>query len=171
MSEEKKSGGDPGYIKTDRRVSRQTETPKADPSEEKPGTESEPQPDSTAAETEASQASAPKPEAQASSAEASSEPSTSSDHSESQPQTLADVGVYGVLRFCVSLLMEQAWVALGIRALPGRETQENLPEAKVAIDALASLVGHLQPDLDPSEKQELEAGLANLRINFVRRAG
>lgn len=149
MTDQDKPGGDPGYIKTDRRVSHQPEAPKP---EEPPAPETEQQPEAAPADA-ADHEPNPAPEAGP------------------QPQTLADVGVYGVLRFCVSILMEQAWVALGLHALPGRETQENLPEAKVAIDALTGLVAQLQPDLDPAEKQELESGLANLRINFVRRVG
>jgi len=215
MTDDKKPGSDPGYIKTDRRVSRQMEAPKdtqktpspepeseppppaggpgakqetASPASQAPAAESGARSEPTAAASEDKQdpAAAPEPQTaeaaettEASSegerrtghAEPSPEQPTSSGREEPQPQTLADVGVYGVLRFCVSLLVEQAWVALGIRALPGRETKENLPEAKVAIDALTGLVAQLQPDLDDSEKRELETTLANLRINFVRRVG
>jgi hypothetical protein len=86
-------------------------------------------------------------------------------------QALADIGVYGVLRFCVSLLIQQAWVALGIQAPPGGETRQNLPEDKVAIDVLAYLVGQLAPDLEAGEQREMDNLLATLRLNYVRRAG
>ena len=87
------------------------------------------------------------------------------------PQTLADVGVFGILRFSVSLLVQQAWVSLGIQAVPGSgDVKMNIPEAKIAIDALTELVKLLGPDLDEAEKKELDAALANLRINFIQRA-
>jgi hypothetical protein len=88
-----------------------------------------------------------------------------------QPQTLADIGVNGILRFSTTLLVEQAWIALGIHAAPGKETAVNLPEARLAIDVLGYLIDKLGPDLDASEKREMEAVLTNLRMNFVRVAG
>lgn len=95
---------------------------------------------------------------------------TSSDDT-AAPQTLADVGVFGILRFSVSLLVQQAWVSLGIQAIPGSgDVKVNIPEAKIAIDALTELVRLLGPDLDEAEKKELDAALANLRINFIQRA-
>lgn len=88
-----------------------------------------------------------------------------------EPRSLAEVGVFGILRFTTSLLVQQAWVDLGIQALPGTEATENLPAARVAIDTLAFVVDKLQPDLDADEKQELGAMLANLRVNYIQRAG
>lgn len=88
-----------------------------------------------------------------------------------QPQTFADIGVNGILRFSTTLLVEQAWIALGIHAAPGKETAANLPEARLAIDVLGYLIDKLGPDLDASEKREMEAVLTNLRMNFVRVAG
>ena len=87
------------------------------------------------------------------------------------PETLADVGAFGVLRFCASLLVQQSWVSLGLIATPGGEARENLPEARVAIDALASVLEHLRPDLDDAERREMDTALADLRLNYVRRAG
>ena len=88
----------------------------------------------------------------------------------SEAQTLADIGVFGTLRFSVGLLIQQTWIALGIQAPGGGETQENLPEAKVAIDTIQLLVEKLDPDLDDAEKRELEGTLSNLRVNFVQRS-
>ncbi len=98
-------------------------------------------------------------------------PSEPAPETEPGGQALADIGVYAVLRFCVSLLIQQAWVALGIQAPPGGETRETFPEAKVAIDALAYLVGQLAPDLEAGEQREMDNLLATLRLNYVRRAG
>lgn len=112
---------------------------------------------------EASQSEAAAQEAAAE--EAAAEPAAE------QPQTFADIGVNGILRFSTTLLVEQAWIALGIHAAPGKETAANLPEARLAIDVLGYLIDKLGPDLDASEKREMEAVLTNLRMNFVRVAG
>jgi Domain of unknown function (DUF1844) len=79
--------------------------------------------------------------------------------------------VYSLLRMSVGMYAEQAWVHLGLRMDPTTgKTETNLPLAKVAIDILAFMTEQLQPDLDDSEKRELEQLLANLRINYVQRA-
>ena len=88
-----------------------------------------------------------------------------------QPASFAEIGVFGILRFSVSLLSEAAWMALGLIATPTGETREDLAQARIAIDALSDLIARLQPDLDASEKRELEQLLANLRVNFVQRSG
>lgn len=102
--------------------------------------------------------------------DAAAEQATAAEH-EAGAETLADIGVYGILRFCVGLLAQQAWIALGIVAPPGGETKQNLPEARVAIDSLALLVEQLKPDLDEAETREMNVTLADLRANYVRRAG
>lgn len=80
--------------------------------------------------------------------------------------------IYGVLRFCLGLVIEQAWVHLGLHLAPGMtETQMDLPRAKVAIDAAASIYEHLKPDADPEERRAMEMALTNLRVNFTRKAG
>jgi hypothetical protein len=85
-------------------------------------------------------------------------------------ESLAEIGVYGLLRFFLGLLAQQAWVALGVQAAGG-ELRPNLPEAKVAIDTLAFMAEKLAADLDASEKRELDTLLANLRVNYIQRAG
>jgi hypothetical protein len=129
----------------------QTEDPGYVKEDKRVGHEPEPAPEPTA-EPEAAAEGAPEPESPA-------------------PQSLAEIGVFGILRFTTSLLMQQAWIELGIQALPGMEAQQNLPAARVAIDTLAFLVDKLQPDLDEAEKHELAAVVANLRVNYIQRAG
>jgi hypothetical protein len=98
------------------------------------------------------------------------EPTAPDAEPEAAPEGMGQIDVYGVLRFAASLLMQTAWMDLGIQASPGAETRTNLPHAKVAIDALSDIVARLQPDLDPAEKHEMEGVLANLRINYVQRS-
>ena len=88
-----------------------------------------------------------------------------------EPPDLSEVGVFGILRLSVSLLSQHAWIALGVQAPPGGDTRQDLPEAKIGIDALVDIIEHLQPDLDDAEKRELDNLVANLRINYIQRAG
>jgi len=120
------------------------------------------------------------------SAEDESEPA---DHQETEPEAAAQqpvdqeteeavpevplqaLDVYDMLRFVVSLLTQQAWVSLGIQKAPGaEEVEQDLPQAKVAIDTLEFVIDKLAPDLDPQERAELDSVLSNLQINYVKRA-
>jgi len=84
---------------------------------------------------------------------------------------LQALDVYDTLRFMVSLLIQQAWVSLGIQKAPGaEEVKQDLPQAKVAIDTLEFVIAKLEPDLEPQEKAELHSVLSNLQINYVKRA-
>lgn len=84
---------------------------------------------------------------------------------------LPEVDTYGVLRLFLSMLIEQAWVQLGLRLAPGAtETHTDLKQAKLAIDTLAYLKDALGENLLPDEKREVEQTLATLRLNYVQRA-
>jgi hypothetical protein len=113
--------------------------------------------------------------------EAQAGPEAETDQQEGRPEPTGAAGkpeeerpelnVYSLLRMSVGMYVEQAWIHLGLRADPTtNKTETNLPLAKVAIDTVTFIVEELQPDLDASEKRELETLLANLRINYVRRA-
>ena len=173
------------YIKEDRRAGRHAEraedapepeaAEEADETEARDSQEASPaveaqEPEEVGGAQETPQADPPQSEPTESYQEVLAEEPDGTHEDPMEGTTLADLGVYGILRFSVGLVIQQAWIALGLQAPSGGETQENLPDAKVAIDALQSLVGHLGPDLDDEEKRELESTLANLRINFVQRA-
>ena len=88
-----------------------------------------------------------------------------------QETPLQALDVYDTLRFMISLLIQQAWVSLGIQKAPGaEEVQQDLSQAKVAIDTLEFVIAKLAPDLDLQEKGELDSVLSNLQINYVQRA-
>jgi hypothetical protein len=90
---------------------------------------------------------------------------------EPEPHTLADLDIYDTLRFMVGILNQAAWMHLGLVVPPGATApQTDLAQARVAIDSLEALAGQLRPDSDPEERRELESMLANLHINYVKRA-
>ena len=105
-------------------------------------------------------------------AEAPAEQPVDQETEETVPEVpLQALDVYDMLRFVVSLLTQQAWVSLGIQKAPGaEEVEQDLPQAKVAIDTLEFVIGKLAPDLEPQEEAELDSALSNLQINYVKRA-
>ena len=88
-----------------------------------------------------------------------------------QEVPLQAIDVYDTLRFMVSLLIQQAWISLGIQKATGaEEVEQDLPQAKVAIDTLEFVIDKLTPDLESQEKAELDSVMSNLQINYVKRA-
>jgi len=91
---------------------------------------------------------------------------------EQRAPTLADLDIYDTLRFMIGLLNQAAWTHLGLVVPPGAsEARTDLVQARVAIDSLEALVEKLTPKANEDEKRELTTMLANLRINYVRKAG
>ena len=79
--------------------------------------------------------------------------------------------IYDVLRFCLGLLIQQAWIHLGIQADPATDqTKTDLPKARIAIDAASQIWSLLQDHASEAEKRDVEMTLTNLRINFAQRA-
>ncbi|MBM3501330.1 MAG: DUF1844 domain-containing protein [Armatimonadetes bacterium] len=96
---------------------------------------------------------------------------TESDAAAEEDRELPDITVYSLLRMSIGMYIEQAWVHLGVRMDPSRnKVEQNLPYAKIAIDTVEFMARQLQPDLDESERKDLELVLANLRMNYVQRA-
>ena len=76
-----------------------------------------------------------------------------------------------LLRWCVSLLATSAWQAMGLIPDPATNAVErHLDDARLAIDATASLIELLRPRASEAERRELENLLANLRLNFVEQS-
>ena len=75
------------------------------------------------------------------------------------------------VRFAISLFADLAWINMGIRSNPAtNETKTDLPQARLAIDALAALVQLTEGRLDPREVREMNNLLSTLRLNYVERA-
>jgi hypothetical protein len=84
---------------------------------------------------------------------------------------MPELDVPGALRFCVQMLQEIAWIKLGLVANPGSgKIDQDLEQAKVAIDAVGDLVPRLNPFAGESERREMQTLLSNLRINFVQKS-
>lgn len=102
--------------------------------------------------------------------EAAERDDTTTRSTETPPETAERVPLHApdLLRWCVSLLATSAWQALGLIPDPAtNKVERNLDDARLAIDATASLVEHLRPRLQDAERREFDNLLANLRLNFV----
>lgn len=93
---------------------------------------------------------------------------------ESEPQAEADTAEQvplrapELVRWCVTLLATSAWQALGLIPDPAtHRVERHLDDARLAIDAAASLIEHLRPGLPDTEQREFDTLLTNLRLNFV----
>ena len=83
-----------------------------------------------------------------------------------------EMGVTAILVTTWNLLIDRAWAALGLVPDPiTGKIGKDLPEARRAIDALADVIKHLEPEATDAEKREMQGNLSNLRINYVRLAG
>jgi hypothetical protein len=84
---------------------------------------------------------------------------------------MPELNVPGALRFCIETLQGLAWIKMGLVAAPGSgKIEKDLPQAKVAIDAIGDLAVRLDPFADESERREMQTALSNLRINFVQKS-
>jgi hypothetical protein len=83
----------------------------------------------------------------------------------------AQMGVADVVRMTLSLLHDKAWVSMGLLANPATgRVEQDLAEARRAIDVVVDLVKHLEPLAAAEEKREMQVLLSNLRINYVRQS-
>lgn len=105
-------------------------------------------------------------------AEAAPEPEAAPELDEEPPaEPMPPLDTYALLRMCVGMFMEQAWVQLGLHLAPGsQETTADLLQAKLAIDTVAHMRAALQGNLTPEEERSLDQALASLRMNYVQRA-
>lgn len=71
----------------------------------------------------------------------------------------------------IATLTAKAWEAMGLVANPvTKETRKQLGDARLAIDAVAALAGVIEPHVNPEERRQLQAAVADLRLNFVNQS-
>src|SRR5438093_10935347 len=76
-----------------------------------------------------------------------------------------------LLRWIIGVLAGSAWQNLGLVPNPAsKKVVRNLEDARLAIDAAASLIEHLKLRVDEKERRDLDTLLANLRLNFVEQS-
>jgi hypothetical protein len=69
----------------------------------------------------------------------------------------------------VQVLADLSWQKLGLRPDAATGTvHRDLDQAKLCIDAVAALVGVMEPRLEGSDLREIRNLVTNLRMNFVQ---
>jgi len=75
----------------------------------------------------------------------------------------------------IAMLLQQmahlSWSKLGLQhdAISGK-IESNLAEAKVAIDAVVYFAGVLEPQLDESDRRQIQSLVRDLRMNYVQKS-
>jgi hypothetical protein len=94
--------------------------------------------------------------------------SAMSEESINEPQS--PPSVYDHLAMVIQQMAHVSWQKLGLQhdTITGK-LEQNLSEAKVAIDVVAQLIPFLEPQLDPEDRRQLHSMLRDLRINFVQK--
>ena len=64
-----------------------------------------------------------------------------------------------------------AWQKMGLQHDPVTgKMEQNLTEARVAIEVVAFLVQQMEPQLDDEDKRRVQSMVRDLRINFVQKS-
>lgn len=78
--------------------------------------------------------------------------------------------VYDHIAALVQQMAHVSWAKLGLQTDPMTgKLEQNLSEAKVAIDVTARLVEFLEPQLDEEDRRQVHNLLRDLRVNFVQK--
>jgi Domain of unknown function (DUF1844) len=78
--------------------------------------------------------------------------------------------VFDHVAVIVQQMAQVAWQKMGLQtdSITGK-LEVNLAEAKVAIDVVVKLGAILEPELDDSDRRQLQGLIRDLRINFVQK--
>ncbi len=79
--------------------------------------------------------------------------------------------VYDHIAVIIQQMAHVCWQKLGLQpdSVTGK-IEQNLGEAKVAIDVVARLTEILEPQLDADDRRQINSILRDLRINFVQKS-
>lgn len=92
-----------------------------------------------------------------------------STQAQEQPQQ-SRLHAVDAVRFAISLFAETAWLQMGIQADPATgQIQQDLSQAKLAIDAVAALIPLTEGRLASHEQRDLRNLLSTLQWNYVER--
>lgn len=89
--------------------------------------------------------------------------------SDQSSQTAEPLSVYTLISVSVEQLASVAWQKMGLQSDPlTGKIEKDLSQARVAVDAVADLVRHLEPVLDEDDRRSVQNMLRDLRVNFVQ---
>ena len=86
-------------------------------------------------------------------------------------QSLPHLSVRDRLLMCIDILNQGAWIALGLLSDPSTgKIEQDLSQARIAIDCLRLLAEKVEADLDDVTRRELKTLLNDLQVNFVQQS-
>ena len=81
------------------------------------------------------------------------------------------ISVYDILPFVIEQMAAIAWQKLGLQHDPMTGGfDQDLSQARVAIDIVAYVAGNLEGQLEEEDKRQLQSLVRDLRINFVQKS-
>lgn len=81
------------------------------------------------------------------------------------------LSVYDMVMVMTDQMAAVAWQKLGLQPdMVTGQIEQNLEEAKVAIDITTQLASFIEPRLDDADKREIHTLIRNLRLNYVEKA-
>lgn len=87
------------------------------------------------------------------------------------PEGAHRLSVLDRLIMCIDILNQGAWISLGLISDPATgKVEKNLPDAKIAIDAVASMAGQIENELDETTRRELRNLVRDLQLNYVQQS-
>ncbi|HVL38022.1 MAG TPA: DUF1844 domain-containing protein [Fimbriimonadaceae bacterium] len=87
-----------------------------------------------------------------------------------EPASPGKISVYDVIMLMVDQMAAIAWSKLGLQPDLGTGAiEQDLEEAKVAIDLVSHLASFIEPRLDEEDKRRIHTLVRDLRINYVQR--
>ncbi len=85
-------------------------------------------------------------------------------------EAMPEMHTADALRFALGMFADLAWIQMGIRANPSTgKVTVNLPDARLAIDAINALVQLTEGRFDPHEVRDLRNLLTSLQMNYAQR--
>jgi hypothetical protein len=85
-------------------------------------------------------------------------------------EAMPEIHVEDMLLYTIGEFANFAWVHLGLQANPlTKETREDLPQARLAIDAASALAPLLEGRVDPHIVRDVNNLVGSLRLNYIQR--
>lgn len=87
------------------------------------------------------------------------------------PQGTQPIDVNQVLMVMIDQLAGIAWQKLGLQPdILTNKIEKDLTQAKTAVDVVAHLANIITPELDDSDKRQMQTLVSNLKINYVQKS-
>jgi hypothetical protein len=89
--------------------------------------------------------------------------------SQEEAPIMPSFNAYDILNSSIAMFSSYAWRAMGLMPDPHtKKVEQDLEQARIAVDCAALLVEKLETRLQENEKRELRSLIQDLRINFVK---